>query len=59
MKKDSWHHSKTDLQEWSNETEEKNARMAVEGGDRATTAICNDKESTTHPFFIKHRTILQ
>ena len=39
MKKDNWNHSKADLQEWSNKKEKKNTRMAVEGGDEATTAV--------------------
>lgn len=44
MKKDNWHHSKTDLQEWSNKTGGKNAHMAFEGGDEAISAVWNDKE---------------
>lgn len=59
MKKDNWHHSKADLQEWSNKTEKINARMAVERGDKAVTAVWNDKELTAHPFSIKHKTVLQ
>ena len=40
MKKDNWNHSKADLQEWSNKKEKKkNARMAIEGGDEAITAV--------------------
>lgn len=59
MKKDNWHYSKADLQEWSNKTEKKkNAGMTVEGGDEAITAVWNEKELTTRPFSIKHKTIL-
>jgi hypothetical protein len=58
MKKDNWHHSKADLQEWSNKTGGKNASIAIEGGDEARTAVWNDKELTTYPFSIKHKTIL-
>lgn len=32
--------------------------MTVEGGDEAITAVWNEKELTTHPFSIKHKTIL-
>ena len=41
MKKDNWNHSKADLQDRSNKKEKKkkNARMAIEGGDEATTAV--------------------
>ena len=27
MKKDNWHHSKADLQEWSNKTEKKKKKL--------------------------------
>ena len=59
MKKDNWHHSKPDLQEWSNKTGRKNARMAVEGADQAITAVCSDEELTAYRFSVKHKTVLQ
>lgn len=58
MKKDNWHHSKADLQEWSNKTEKKKAQMAVEGREEAITAVWKNEELTTHLFSIKHKTVL-